>query len=106
MDGRAGNIAWRAESAGSALGASVLRQLGMEELVAQDRDRYVAIATGLAQHVAKLAALRSGLRERMAASVVMDHAKHARAVEEAFRMMNANDEWGSGAMRKQDILRS
>ena len=77
-----GRICWQR------LGASVLRQVGLGDLVAGTREEYVEIAVGLARDGARLAALRGGLRKRMGASALMDHAGHARRMEEAFVMMN------------------
>jgi predicted O-linked N-acetylglucosamine transferase (SPINDLY family) len=67
------------------LGASILHAVGLPELVADDEDGYVARAVALAQDRPRLAALRAGMRARMQASPLMDHAGFARAVEAALR---------------------
>jgi predicted O-linked N-acetylglucosamine transferase (SPINDLY family) len=51
---------------------SHLSNVGLTETVAADLDEYVAIAATLADDLARLAALRVGLRERMAASPLCD----------------------------------
>lgn len=68
-------------------GASLLATLGHPEWVARSPDDYVAIATALAGDVAKLAELRSGLRQRMQASPLMDEAGFTAALENAYRRM-------------------
>ena len=67
--------------------ASVLMNLGAPEWVAHSPDEYVAIVKGLASDLPKLAAIREGLRQRMAASPVMDAARFARNFERALRDM-------------------
>jgi len=67
----------------SRAGASILKRVGLEELVAQSPDEYVARASALATDSARLAQLRRGLRERMRASPLLDRAGFARSVEAA-----------------------
>jgi protein O-GlcNAc transferase len=76
-------------------GLSLLCNLGLPELAAQSPDEYVAIASALAGNIPRLAQLRAGLRERMAASPLMDGPRLARAVEAAYRQMWRD--WGRGA---------
>jgi predicted O-linked N-acetylglucosamine transferase (SPINDLY family) len=78
------------ETAVSRGGLSILSNLEMPELVAQDTGQYVRIAAGLARDPAKLAALRSSLRERMLASPLMDGTRFAGDVEQAYRQMWRN----------------
>jgi predicted O-linked N-acetylglucosamine transferase (SPINDLY family) len=59
----------------------------MPELVATTPDQYVALAAGLARDVARLAGIRSGLRERMERSPLMDAPRFARHLEAAYREM-------------------
>jgi predicted O-linked N-acetylglucosamine transferase (SPINDLY family) len=66
---------------------SVLMNMGMAGCIARSREQYVEIACGLAADVQRLAALRAGLRERMAASPLMDAKRFARNLEEAYRQM-------------------
>ncbi len=58
------------------VGASLLSAAGLSELVAHDATGFVRISGELARDRSRLAALRSGLRERMRASVLMDQAAY------------------------------
>lgn len=69
----------------SRVGASLLRNCAMADLVAESADQYVATAAALARDPARLAAVRSGLGERFARSVVCDAAAHARRLGDAMR---------------------
>jgi protein O-GlcNAc transferase len=69
------------------LGPSFLTTLGLSDFVATTPDAYVEIAVRAAGDIDRLAALRAGLRERMRASVLCDHAAYTRAVEAAYRAM-------------------
>ena len=71
----------------SRAGLSQLTNLGLPELVAHSEAEYVAIAEALAQDHARLARLRSTLRDRMQNSVLMDAPRFARGVESAYRSM-------------------
>jgi predicted O-linked N-acetylglucosamine transferase (SPINDLY family) len=73
------------ETPTSRSGASLLSAVGLEALVARSPEAYVDIAARLAQDAARLALLRSGMRERMLASPLMDAAGFTRALEEAYR---------------------
>lgn len=64
---------------------SILRCIGMDELVAKNEDEYVAIARGLAADVSRLASIRAGLRERFLASPLCDGAGFCRRFESAMR---------------------
>jgi predicted O-linked N-acetylglucosamine transferase (SPINDLY family) len=75
------------ETATSRGGASLLHALGMPELIAADEDEYVKIAVGLARDPQRLAALRAGLRARMAASPLTDAERFTRNLENAYRTM-------------------
>ena len=68
-------------------GRSILTNVGLPELVADDVGQYVRTAVGLANDRARLRALRQSMRERLIASPVMDAAAFARDVEAAFRQM-------------------
>ena len=68
-------------------GLSQLTNLGLPELAAHSESEYVAIAEGLAKDLPRLAELRRTLRDRMASSVLMDAARFARQVEQAYREM-------------------
>jgi predicted O-linked N-acetylglucosamine transferase (SPINDLY family) len=68
-------------------GASQLMNLRLPELIARTPDQYVALASALAEDVARLTTLRRTLRERMRNSPLMDAPRFARAVETAYREM-------------------
>jgi predicted O-linked N-acetylglucosamine transferase (SPINDLY family) len=71
--------------------------LGLPELVAKHPDDYVRIAVQLAGDPGRLAVMRSGLRDRMARSPLMDAPRFARNIEAAYR--HAWQRWcrGEGA---------
>jgi protein O-GlcNAc transferase len=56
---------------------SHLSNVGLVETIARDRDEYVDLAVSLAADQPRLAALRSGLRERMTASPLCDGKRFA-----------------------------
>ena len=67
--------------------SSLLRAVGLEELVAATPEDYVGVAARLARDDAGRAALRAGLRERMRASPLCDAELSARDLEDAYRAM-------------------
>jgi predicted O-linked N-acetylglucosamine transferase (SPINDLY family) len=69
------------------VGASLLTQVGLADLIAEDLEGYVATAAALAGDRDRLARLRSAMRARMAASSLCDKAGFARRMEEALRNM-------------------
>jgi predicted O-linked N-acetylglucosamine transferase (SPINDLY family) len=69
------------------ISASKLMALGLDELIARDREEYVAIALSLARDPARRAALRASLRDTMARSALCDGAGLARAMEAAYLSM-------------------
>jgi predicted O-linked N-acetylglucosamine transferase (SPINDLY family) len=71
-------------------GASILTNVGVQELVARTPEQYVQIATDLAGDLPRLAELRRTLRGRMEASPLMDAPRFARNVEAAYRQMWRN----------------
>jgi len=71
----------------SRAGLSQLSNLGLPELIAHSETEYVNIAEGLAKDLPRLAKLRSTLRDRMKASVLMDAERFTRQVEQAYREM-------------------
>jgi len=66
-------------------GWSQLCNLGLGDLAARSDDAFVAIATGLARDLPRLADLRATLRPRMEASPLMDAARFTRHLESAYR---------------------
>ena len=65
-------------------GVRFLRTVGLDELLAETLEDYVRIAIELAGDPARLADLRSGLRERMRRSPLMDAQRLARDLEAAY----------------------
>jgi protein O-GlcNAc transferase len=65
-------------------GVRFLRTVGLDELLAETLEDYVRIATELAGDLARLADLRSGLRERMSRSPLMDAHRLTRDLEAAY----------------------
>ncbi len=75
------------ETIASRQSASMLMNLGLPELIAEDAAQYVNKAAQLARELPRLAGLRSGLRQRFAGSPLMDYAGFARELEAAYRDM-------------------
>lgn len=71
----------------SRFGGSVLRNVGLQDLVTTSSEQYVDVAAGLGGDVDRLAELRAAMRPRMAESVLMDSAGFARHLEDAYRVM-------------------
>ena len=69
----------------SRVGASILKQVALDDLVATSADEYLAKALALSSDLDKLRALRQGMRARMRASPLLDGAGFARAVEAAYQ---------------------
>lgn len=69
------------------VGASILNQLGLDELVAADPQSYIDIAVSLAEDTEKLAGLRSSLREIMLHSELCNAVNFAGKVEDAYAAM-------------------
>jgi len=69
---------------------SQLSSLGLDMLIAADRDQYVNTAVRLASDTALLNSIREGLRERLQESSLMDYQGFTRQLEEKYR-----DTWRS-----------
>jgi len=69
----------------SRVGASLLTDLHLTELIAADADAYVGLAAALALDIDRLEELRAGMRARMRASSLMDAERFARSMEAAYR---------------------
>jgi predicted O-linked N-acetylglucosamine transferase (SPINDLY family) len=80
-------VTLRGERIPGRLGASFLETIGLPDLVAATPAEYVALAVARSRDVAALAALRAGLRGRVAASPLVDGVGYCRAVEAAYRDM-------------------
>jgi predicted O-linked N-acetylglucosamine transferase (SPINDLY family) len=68
-------------------GISILRNVGLGELIARDADDYVRITRSLVSDLPRLAALRSSLRTRIQQSPIMNAPRFAQNIEAAFREM-------------------
>ena len=69
------------------VGASLLAQLGLDDLVAPDISAYVERASALAADRGRLARLRAELRNRVRTSRICDPERYARSVEDAYRVL-------------------
>jgi predicted O-linked N-acetylglucosamine transferase (SPINDLY family) len=68
-------------------GLSLLRNLGLPELIAEKPEQFVSIAVELTNDLPRLRDLRATLRDRMHASPLMDAPRFARNIEAAYREM-------------------
>lgn len=71
-------VTWPGRTFASRHSLTHLSNVGLTEFVARDLDEYVEIAVHAATDLERLAALRAGLRQRVAASPVCDGARLAR----------------------------
>jgi protein O-GlcNAc transferase len=71
----------------SRAGFSQASNLGLTELIALTQEEFVKITVRLANDLPRLAEMRRTLRQSMMASPLMDAARFARDVEEAYRSM-------------------
>ena len=67
------------------VGASLLGQVGLQDLIADTVDGYVKIAAALAENPTRLQELRRSLRARLSASPLCDGASFAQKMERCFR---------------------
>ncbi|MBT6961898.1 MAG: hypothetical protein HOA00_12200, partial [Rhodospirillaceae bacterium] len=72
------------------VGASVLKTVGLDGLIAENVDDYVAKAIELAHDLPNLTALRSGLQTQVENSPACDTATFTRHLENAFRQIWQN----------------
>jgi predicted O-linked N-acetylglucosamine transferase (SPINDLY family) len=80
-------VTLRGDLAVGRAGVSILSNLGLTELIAKNPAKYVRIAAELAGDLPRLTALRTGLRQRMKNSPVMNAPQFARDMEVAYRQM-------------------
>ena len=80
-------ITWAGRTISSRLAAATLTAVGLTDLIAPDRERYVALAAAVAGDLDALASLRAKLRPLLANSVIGDIQRYTRAVETAYREM-------------------
>lgn len=71
----------------SRMGLSILSTLGLTELVAHTKEEYIDICVNLANDVERLQNLRTGMRERMLKSPLMNGATFTHHLENAYRKM-------------------
>jgi protein O-GlcNAc transferase len=69
----------------SRVGLSLLRSVGSDRWVADDRDRYVQVAESLAGDYELLRQIRHGLRARLTNSPLCDAGRLTKAIEQAYR---------------------
>jgi protein O-GlcNAc transferase len=74
-------------SPSSRAGLSILTNLGLQDLAAFSDHQFVEAAVRLSRDVPRLRALRANLRQTMEASPLMDGARFAQGVENAYRSM-------------------
>ena len=80
-------VTLRADRHAGRVGASLLTQIGMTDLIADSVEEYLDITVALAHNPERLSRLRRILRPRMAASRLCDERGFARKMESAFRSM-------------------
>jgi len=80
-------VTWPGETFASRHSCSFLHTVGLPELVAGSADAFVEIAVALAQDLPRLQALRTTLRQRVAASPLCDGQSCAQALATALRQM-------------------
>jgi predicted O-linked N-acetylglucosamine transferase (SPINDLY family) len=67
--------------------ASHLRNVGLDDWVAETAEEYLALAEKHSRDLEKLAELRASLRERMATSPLCDGRRYTRDLEAVYRQM-------------------
>jgi len=67
------------------VGASIMHQVGLGELVAEDPKQYHELALSLALDQNRLTELRLGLRDRLRTSILMDHNRFVTTLETSYR---------------------
>jgi protein O-GlcNAc transferase len=78
-------VTLRGDRHAARVGASLLGWLGLTDLVAGDVEEFVRICARLAGDVAGAASRRSGLRERLRASLLVDEAGFTREIERCYQ---------------------
>jgi len=73
----------------SRMGASLLHRVGLDDLVADSDEQYIAIAIRLAKDLPRLASLRQSLRERVSSSSLGDAEGFTRALESLYGSITA-----------------
>jgi protein O-GlcNAc transferase len=78
----------------SRVGVSLLTNVGLPDFIAESPEHYVQIAVDLAKSPARLADLRTTLRDRMAQSPLMNARQFTRDVESIYRQIWRKWIWG------------
>lgn len=71
----------------SRVGVSLLKQVGLTDYIAENREAYIDLAVEKSQDLECLAKLRSDLREQMAGSKLMDVAGYSEELSSAYEQM-------------------
>ena len=71
----------------SRVGVSLLSNMGLTDLIADSTDDYIGKAVSLAGDLGKLKKIRSGLRDMMSGSPLMDASLFTHSLEAAYRIM-------------------
>jgi predicted O-linked N-acetylglucosamine transferase (SPINDLY family) len=79
------------------VGVSILKAVGLEELIADDDDDYVRKAVELASDRQRLGEYRKTMRDRLCASSLLDGKDLARSMESTYRIM-----WVDWCSRQHD----
>jgi predicted O-linked N-acetylglucosamine transferase (SPINDLY family) len=82
-------LTWAGRMNVSRQGVRFLRNVGLDELIAETPERYVRLATELADDLDRLAAPRAALRERMRRSPLTDAPQFTRHLEGAYQEMGS-----------------
>lgn len=80
-------IAYTGNRHSARVSASILKNSGMDEWVAEDIEGYISIAVEMANRPEKLRYHRTTLREQMKQSSICDHQGFAKNMEEAYQEM-------------------
>jgi predicted O-linked N-acetylglucosamine transferase (SPINDLY family) len=78
-------VTFQGRSHAGRVGATLLQRIGLADLVAQNQQGYIETAVALGLDLPRLAQARTGLRERLEGSPVMDARRLARELEAAYR---------------------
>ena len=95
-------IALRGDRHSGRVGASLLTQIGLPDLIAETKDAYVETAVGLANAPDRLSGFRKSLRQRVQGSPLCDRDAFARDVEAAYREMWRH--WCNGDRSRAGVM--
>ena len=85
-------IALKGQAHRGRVSASITASMGLEALVAESLDQYVAIAVGLAADPEHLQSLRTSMRERMLGSTLLDAAGFTAGLETAYEALRPGNQ--------------